>query len=96
LRIDPPVIVSSPTATSDMSVVIFPNPTTGRFNLDLKTKSNKTVSIFVYSLEGRIVFQTSGAPKDRYVFGNSLIAGMYTVKVIQGEDVRVIKVTKGE
>lgn len=97
LRVDPPVIITSlPTATSDMSVVIFPNPTTGRFNLELKTTSRKTVSIFVYSLEGRIVFQTSGAPKDRYVFGNSLIAGMYTVKVIQGEDVRVIKVTKGE
>jgi hypothetical protein len=97
LRIDPPVIITSlPTATSDMSVVIFPNPTTGRFNLELKTTSRKTVSIFVYSLDGRIVFQTSSAPKNRYLFGSDFISGIYTVKVIQGDEVRVIEIVKAK
>jgi hypothetical protein len=80
---------------SGLSAIIYPNPTQDYFNLDLKTKSKKAVSVFVYTIDGKLIFQVTGQPKNRYKFGEALPNGIYIAKIIQGTDERIIEIIKG-
>lgn len=72
----------------------YPNPSTNVFNVVLQGGSSEKVSLVVYSAEGRLVYQTTGASNNRYSFGNNFMPGIYMLKVLQGNDVHTIRLVK--
>jgi hypothetical protein len=79
---------------SALKISAFPNPSSTSFGLVLEGGSNEKVSIQVYSAEGKILYQTTGNTNMKYTFGNSFMAGVYIVKVVQGNTIQSLKLLK--
>ena len=85
------------TATAkDFKISSYPNPTNTEFNLLVEGGTNEKVNIIVMSVDGRIVHQTTGFSNQTYRFGSSYLPGVYIVKVMQGNNLQMIKVVKGQ
>ncbi|QHL88609.1 DUF11 domain-containing protein [Nibribacter ruber] len=69
-------------ATKAVKLNAYPNPTTGVVNLDLSSLNNSTVTILVYSMDGRLVktTQVQGGGNQQVDLG-SLAVGTYLLKV---------------
>ena len=78
----------------DMSVKIFPNPSTSNFNITLTSTSKEKAVMLVTDVSGRILGNDVLVPGSMKKFGDGLITGIYFVKVIQGSEVRALKVIK--
>ena len=68
---------------------LYPNPNNGNFNINFNSQSNKNIDINVYDMRGRNVFTNNY--KNTGIFNeniqlNSLQAGVYLVKVQDGEN----------
>lgn len=81
---------------SPLKISSYPNPTRTEFGLLVEGGSNEKISILVSSVDGRIVFNGIGTTNKTYKFGNSFLSGLYIIKVIQGNNIQVLKVLKVE
>ena len=72
----------------------YPNPSTTEFVLVLEGYSNAKITITVTDIMGRKVYSIEGNPKKEYHFGNDLKAGIYMVRVEQGDKKQNIKLVK--
>jgi hypothetical protein len=88
---------NKPTVENDFSV--YPNPFTGRLNIDYTVQSAGQIKIIMYNSLGNEVgiveegFKASG--DQRVVFdGSRLPAGMYYCKIFTGDSVQLAKVVK--
>ncbi|HLY69982.1 MAG TPA: T9SS type A sorting domain-containing protein, partial [Puia sp.] len=98
------VIVSNQGATVDstvmdssdskISAMVFPNPSVGAFNLELKSSVKQTVEILVIDVMGHGLYHTRGEATGTYLFGNSFIKGIYFVEIIHQKGIKVLKVIK--
>jgi hypothetical protein len=79
-----------------LTLAAYPNPTTTSFSVKLLGGTNEKVSLTVYSATGNAVYQTTGNTNNTYTFGNSFNAGVYIVKVIQGNTLQTLKLIKAE
>jgi hypothetical protein len=80
---------------STLKIQAYPNPSNSEFNLVLAGyNSLEKVTVTVTDLLGRIVYQTNGTAKLQFMFGSNLVAGMYNVQVIQGKEVKSLKLIK--
>ncbi len=81
-----------------METLLYPNPSSGQFNLkidDLDTE--KTVSVGLYDFSGRRLQDLSHYVRDgRVEFGEDLPAGVYFVKIENGNGFNIVKVVKSE
>jgi len=78
-----------------LKLVSWPNPSDNYFNLELK--SNNTIdkiSIQVFDLNGRLVSFQTGNANQEYQIGEALQAGLYFVNVIQGNEIKQVKLIK--
>lgn len=70
-------------------ISFFPNPSDGRFDLELETKSNDPLQVIIVDKEGNEVYNKLGIPKDlQYQFKIDLsneAKGLYVLKLIQKE-----------
>lgn len=73
----------------------YPNPTTDRFYLTVDSEEETDVQVEVYSIDGKPVYQATGAMDRTFTFGEQFKAGTYIVKVKQGNKVETIRVVKG-
>jgi len=77
-----------------LGIEIFPNPTTGKFNLDLTVNKNISTSIKIYNVIGNIVYQENNVEISGQLHKNidlsSLSKGLYHLKV-QGDGISVVK-----
>jgi hypothetical protein len=77
---------------STIGTVVYPNPNTGLFIIELNNGSVKTIEVM--DLTGRIVL-TNTSSNDKMDFNiNSLSNGVYFVKVQSNNSVEVIKIVK--
>jgi hypothetical protein len=76
-----------------MQASAFPNPTSNRFTLRVRSDKSIPVDIKVRDMQGRIVYQLNGQ-QGYYSFGENFAKGLYTVEVTQGEYRQVLKITK--
>ena len=83
-------------ATKELKISSYPNPTNTEFKLLVEGGTNEKVSITVMSVDGRIVHQTTGLSNQTYRFGSSYLPGIYIVRVMQGNTLQMIKVVKGQ
>lgn len=60
-------------------VLIFPNPTNGQINIDLRTNAGKYSKLHVVNALGQMVDSKELSPDRFYYFDLNLVPGMYTV-----------------
>ena len=74
------------------------NPSFGgsEYTLTIEGGSNEDVHVMVTSMYGAKVFSAKGAATQTYRFGSRFVSGTYIVQVIQGKNIKTIKVIKGK
>ncbi len=75
-------------------VKVYPNPTTGVFNVDLTNFGRQDVDIQVFDAIGRIIMQQSVNQGVTDVDLSGYSNGIYTVKIQTAEKVEILKVVK--
>lgn len=88
--------VSTQNATdNEQNIVLYPNPTTGEFTLQVLEITSKIVDIALYSIEGRLM-KTDSFRSDELYMGDlaGFGAGVYLAKITTGDfsDVRKVVV----
>ena len=73
---------------------VFPNPSKSTFNLQVSSTDSKEVNVNIIDLQGRKIKSMITAPNQIKVFGNELKAGIYTIEVSQGNEVKSMRVVK--
>jgi hypothetical protein len=90
---------SIPTAESNLSAKIYPNPFSGNFQLSLNGNVNDEASVEIMDISGRIV------ARETYVLANANTvvsvnalqnqnAGLYLVRILSGREVTTIRAIK--
>jgi hypothetical protein len=78
-----------------LDAIIYPNPTMSTFNLLVKSsKQSKTVKARIIDSQGRQVKTLTFNSNEIVSFGNELRSGVYLVEVIDGDNVKILKVVK--
>jgi hypothetical protein len=78
----------------DLTVKIYPNPTTTEFKMSVQSTVNENVGIKVMDMQGRLVKKYSISASQAMNFGNDLKPGTYLVEVTQGNKKTVQRVMK--
>ncbi len=93
-------LVSAPPARQtelplNKELIIFPNPSTSHFMVQLYSRSNVPVTIRVMDIYGRVIDRRDKiAPVGSLQIGQAWRTGTYFVEVTQGNDRKVLKVIK--
>lgn len=69
---------------NDLNVVIYPNPATNRFNIDLDEAKLTSAEVMVYDVQGRLVLKTMVTNQKQEVNVSELTKGIYFVKIYSG------------
>jgi len=74
----------------------FPNPYSDRFRLALDSASQEPVGITVYDMMGKVVahYECAANEARSVAIGTDYPVGMYNVVVIQGDEVKTVRVMK--
>ncbi len=81
---------------TDFTVVSYPNPFAGTFQLDLKSTSNSEINVMVYDMLGKQIENRSFNALEVYnqEFGANYAAGIYNVMVSQNGTTKTVRVIK--
>jgi hypothetical protein len=81
--------------SSELGLKVLPNPSSGRFVLQLTGNSSSAVSLRITDLLGRVVESRTGLQAGQSVqVGASYRPGVYIAEIIQGTTVRQVKLIK--
>ncbi len=79
------VVGINPIAKSQFEVNLYPNPSQGQVNIDLKSSAIQDIDLSVVDLTGRVVLRKQFSAAERITFDMSNnISGMYLVKLEVG------------
>jgi PKD repeat protein len=67
----------------DNSVLVWPNPSTGKIKID--NSINTPMEVLIYNLEGRLVFSKNIVAKNEELNISKLVKGLYTIEIKAGE-----------
>ena len=76
------------------SVSVYPNPSTGVFNVDMGNAFSGSSDISVVTLSGKVVFETKSTQSFSKVDLSQLASGMYMMNIKTENGVAVKKITK--
>jgi len=82
------------TNMQELTAQMVPNPTETYFTLHVQSSSREAVIVKVYDIAGRQVDLLRGPAGNSFQFGHKLTAGVYLVQVIQGNNVKVLRIMK--
>jgi hypothetical protein len=74
--------------------VVYPNPSQSYFTLDLKSNSRQKVEIKVFDLLGQTIYEMKGEAPNSYRFGQNFGKGIYFVKLIHQQEMKIIRIIK--
>jgi autotransporter-associated beta strand protein len=77
-----------------MDVQVLPNPSTNFFNLIISSSTDDAPTVRVFDMQGRQLQEKRGAIGEAIRIGDGLSAGTYVVQVIQGVNMKTVKVVK--
>jgi uncharacterized protein (TIGR02145 family) len=78
----------------EMQVKVFPNPTHDYFNLQINTLNQLPVDVSIIDAQGKLIKRLSAKPNETSSIGNDLLSGIYLIKVVQGNQMKTVKVVK--
>jgi hypothetical protein len=92
------ISIATPIEKIPFNAKIANNPSFGgsEYALIIEGSSNEDVQIIVTNMYGVKVFSAKGTATQTYRFGSRFASGTYIVQVIQGKNVKTIKIIKGE
>ena len=93
-RVNTATAPAANTILQPQQLSVYPNPSAGAFNLVLPGNGTEKATLQVYSIDNRLMYQTTGNSNGRYTFGSNFMPGMYVVKVQQGTEIQTIKIVK--
>lgn len=82
------------TEINGLEVKYWPNPSNSFFNLKLNKDDKVNAAIYVYNINGRLVYQKTNITSNTYQFGESLKSGIYFVKLTLKDKSQLIKLIK--
>jgi hypothetical protein len=82
------------TASAELEVKIFPNPTVSDFKLEVLTQAKGEINVRVIDAQGRTFRTFKVMPYQTIALGSELKAGSYLVEVRQGTVVKTTKVIR--
>ncbi len=77
-----------------LKIQLSPNPAVKTFTLVTESSNAETVTITVSDIFGRKVFQSRGNANSRYIFGHQFLPGIYMLQIVQGKNIRTLKLIK--
>ena len=78
----------------ELKISISPNPSTQKFVLKINSSSKTAIQFSVMDVYGRKMCSTQELQEKSYVFGENLLAGIYVVKLMQGNASKIYKIIK--
>ncbi len=78
----------------ELEITAYPNPSSTQFSVVAVNGSEEKISIIVMNMNGQKVYETNTVLRRKINFGNEFSTGVYYVKIIQGNNVQVIKLIK--
>lgn len=73
---------------------MFPNPSTGIFEIRFEEKNNTFISVEVYNLEGRLLYESQSATSSVTIDLSDLDHGIYLLKIKTLIDETEIRLTE--
>ncbi|MFM9948631.1 MAG: T9SS type A sorting domain-containing protein [Saprospiraceae bacterium] len=95
---DPMIVGTEENELLATDLLIFPNPTTGKFTLNLGTNQHEETQLHITNLQGQTVYAASIPATESSTIDldiSHLPAGVYSVTVVQNGSVKTGKVVKG-
>ena len=91
-----PTATVSRTIAAPFSVKAYPNPFGEYFTLGLETSKSEMVMMSLYDMTGKLLENKQVEPSniDSLQFGQNLPAGIYNMIVVQGSEVKTVRVVK--
>jgi len=91
-----PISPVSRTIAAPFSVKAYPNPFGEYFTLGLETSKSEMVMMSLYDMTGKLLENREVEPSniDSLRFGQNLPAGIYNMIVVQGSEVKTVRVVK--
>ena len=86
--------VSANVMEAKFDVKVFPNPSTGVFNVQLQSAGKEFVLIRVVDSQGRLVEMLNAKPNANIMIGRNLVPGLYFLEVLQGNNKKSVKLLK--
>jgi hypothetical protein len=83
--------------TSELTecLTVYPNPSNNAFNFRLSTNNRELVQIQIFDLSGRLIRAYNSFPPDEIItIGEDLKPGMYVAVVTQGNERKMVKLSK--
>lgn len=78
-----------------LTAEVLPNPTISDFTLLLQSADIKTpVAIMVVDIYGKYVYEIKGMANQQYKFGQNFSSGSYILRIMQGGEIKTIKIFK--
>ena len=74
----------------------YPNPAVSDIALVVSGGTSEKIAISVIGADGRTFYQNSGSSNNTYRFGSQFKPGLYIIKVLQGKNLKTLKVIKGK
>jgi hypothetical protein len=83
-------------AKSSFDIVSYPNPSQSNFRFNLESISKESVTFSIFSMDGSLIEKREVSPNDVKIFeiGDRYPAGVYIVKVTQGEYMKSLRLIK--
>ena len=73
----------------------WPNPSNTSFNVQLVSQNvQDNATIHVFDMNNKLVHTTEFGAEDKYNFGQDLEGGVYIVKVVQGKNMKHVRLVK--
>lgn len=79
---------------TDMTVHAHPNPFNRYIQLEIRSESQNMIQISVMNVNGQTVYHTTGAANEIFQFGNEFPAGIYMARIMQGQQIKTIRIIK--
>ena len=78
------------------SVLLYPNPNNGDFNLKIKLTEESAVQVDIFNIMGQLVFNEKFITQEttRNYFLNGIKSGVYIVRVMSGKESKSVKFIK--
>ncbi len=73
---------------------VFPNPSLGIFNLNVKSSSDEIIHVRVMNLSGKVLQVTQMTPSSTISVARDVIPGMYLIEIRQGDQLKTLKAVK--